>query len=49
MKSKWLEIASPWLLTLALILLWEAVVNVFGISRIVATNSNEAQWSQRRC
>ena len=45
MKSKWLEISSPWLLTLALILLWEAVVNIFGISRIIMPSASESFYA----
>jgi NitT/TauT family transport system permease protein len=45
MKNKWLERASPWLLTLVLLVLWEAAVRVFGISQIVMPSASKSLYA----
>tara|TARA_R110002110_G_scaffold35115_5_gene118805 strand:- start:2060 stop:2842 length:783 start_codon:yes stop_codon:yes gene_type:complete len=45
MKSKWLERASPWLLTIALLILWEASVHIFSISRVVMPSASESFYA----
>ncbi len=34
MKKRWLEYASPWLVTVVLLILWEACVHAFNVSSI---------------
>ena len=45
MKNKWFERASPWLLTLALLVLWEAAVHVFSISAIVMPSATQSFYA----
>lgn len=49
-RSKTFERLAPWLVTLVLIILWEAFVKIFGVARVVMPSASEtfaAMWEYR--
>lgn len=45
MKSKWLKRASPWLVMIALVIIWEAVVRIFDVPRVAVPKASEAFYA----
>ncbi len=45
MRNKWLERASPWLVMIALVIVWEAGVRIFDIPRVAVPKASESFYA----